>query len=467
MRDGTAMRQIPVEFAGSGAGTAPLTWGQKAIMQDMRETGWTHNISGAIPLDKGITVDEVAEQLRHFMNNYPALRMRLGFDAHGNVCQTVSNSGEVVLDVFDVADDVDPDQFAYDLWFSRLLAPFDCYEDWPMRMAVVRHRGTPLWRAWTLSHLAVDGTSVALLMADIGRTDMIGRITGDPRTVGLLDLGRREQTAAVRQISDRAMRFWESRLRSIAPLTFGEPTHPDGRLGKRYWHGRSHSRAAYLAMLAIAARTRTDTSRVLLAVIAIAIARVTGVNPLTAKVIVSNRFRPGFAEAIAPLVQNSLVTIDVAAATVDDVVARARQASLSAAKYAYYDPDQLDDLTARLDVERGYQAQVSCRINDRRMRTRRIADEAARHCGVTMKQIQDAMPDSFVVWDGTLEYLPEQAFITVEDNDETVYLQVIFDMACFTEAEVEAVLRGVEAVAVEAAFTAAAPTRVAAAPTPA
>ncbi|MEE3921415.1 hypothetical protein V2I01_33750 [Micromonospora sp. BRA006-A] len=62
--------------------------------------------------------------------------------------------------------------------------------------------------------------------------------------------------------------------------------------GPRYWHGRFSSPAAYLAVRAIAARTRTDTSRVLLAVIAIAIGRATGVSPLTAKLIVGNRFRP-------------------------------------------------------------------------------------------------------------------------------------------------------------------------------
>jgi hypothetical protein len=460
MFDDVASRRIPVSFAGSGAGTAPLTWGQKAILQDMRETGWTHNISVPIPLDEGTTVDDVAEQLRRFMSRYPALRTRMAMDDLGQPCQEASASGEIVLDVFDVADDVDLDRYVYDLWFTRLLTPFDHQRDWPTRMAVVRRGGVPVWRTWTLNHFVVDGVSLGLLLADIGVGEMVGRVTGDPRTVQLLDLGRREETSAVRRYSDHAMRYWESQLRSIPPLTFGEPTHPEGRHGKRFWHGRSYSRATYLAMLAIAARTRTDTSRVLLAVIATAIARVTGVNPVRAKVIVSNRFRPGFAEAIGPFSQNALVTIDVGDATVDDVVARTRHASLVATKYAYYDPAQLGEITARLDRERGHPARVSCRINDRRTRSRRVADQAAQDCHVTMEQIQRVLPDSFVVWDGTLDHSPEQAFITVEDTDDGVYLQLIFDMACFTEAEVEALLREVETVAVQAAFDAAVLTRV-------
>lgn len=455
--------EIRVPFSGTGAGTAPLTWGQKAILKDMRETGWTHNASGAHIVPEGLTVEAIAAEWGHLMSTFPALRMRLGLDEQGRPCQVITEAGEISLGIFDVADDADPGEKSYHLWYDWLLTPFDLYQDWSMRMGVVRHRGVPAWRPWTINHVVVDGSSISLLMAEIGLGGETVKSTGDPRTIGVLELGHREQTPAVRRISDRAMGYWEARLRSIPPLTFGEPTHPEGRQGKRYWHGTCGSPAAYLAMLAIARRTKSDTSRVLQAIIATAIARVTEITSLTAKVIVSNRFRPGLAETIAALSQDSLLTINVADATLDEVIFRARQASMVAAKYAYYDPDQLDALTARLDRERGYPARVSCRLNDRRMHTRRDADEAARDCEVTMEQIEQLLPKSFISWDGTVDHLPEQAFITVEDHEETVYLQVIFDMACFTEAEVEALLRGVEEVAIEAAFDPGASTRIKAA----
>jgi hypothetical protein len=178
---------------------------------------------------------------------------------------------------------------------------------------------------------------------------------------------------------------------------------------------------------------------------------------------VSNRFRPGFAEAIATVGQNSVLTIDLtdtAHTTVDEVVARARRASMVAGLHAYYDPDQLDELMARLDRERGYPARVTCRINDRRLTTRQEVEDAVRDTTVTMAQIREKLPETWLSWDGDLEHLPEQAFITVEDYPQTVHLQVIFDMACLTEAQVETLLHGVEEVAVEAAFDPAAPTRV-------
>ncbi|KWV33159.1 condensation domain-containing protein [Micromonospora rifamycinica] len=459
----TAEAQVLVPFAGPGAGTAPLTWGQLAIMQDMRETGWTHNVSGAHPVPAGVTVAQLAAQLGDLMSRYPALRMRLGTDDRGEPCQVVSADGEIALDVLDVPDDADPAdvaKFAYELGHARLLTHYDLYRDWSVRMAVVRHRGVPVHRVLTLDHLVVDGTATALLMADLGLVDLAARRTPDPRTVDLLDLGRRERTPPLRRVSDRAVRHWETHLRAIPPSTFGEVTNPAGRHGRRFWHGRFSSPAAHLAVRAIARRTRTDTSRVLLAVIAVAVGRATGVSPLTAKLIVGNRFRPGFAEAIAPLSQNGVLTVDAADTTVDEVVTRARRASVAAGMYAYYDPVQLAETSARLDDERGYPARVTLRINDRRVVTRQAADDAARAGEVTPEQIRRKAVETFLVWDGTLDHLPEQAFITVEDHPDTIFLQVIFDLGCFTEAQAEALLRGVEEVAVEAAFDPTAPTRV-------
>lgn len=463
MLEPAATDRVMVPFAGPEAGVAPLTWGQKAILEDMHETGWTHNASGWHPLPPGTTVEDVAEQIRRLMSSHPALRMRLRHDEQGQPGQDVAASGEVGLDVLTFDDDAEPDdvmEYANRLWYERLLEPYQLDRDWSMRTAVLRHRGATLHRVLTFQHLAVDGTAVALLLAELGVGDMLAARDG-ARTVDVLQLAAQEQTPKLRQVSNRALEYWRTRMVDIPPRTFGPPIYPDGRHGKRYWHGRFSSKAAYLALLAIAARTRTDTSSVLLAIITTAIARATGVCPVTAKVIVSNRFRPGLADAIAPLSQNSVVTVDVADITIDEAVVRARRASLAASMHAYYDPDQLRELTAELEQQRGYPARISCRINDRRLRSRRRAEAAVPENQITMEQIRAKLPDTFLSWDGTVDMLPEQAFITVEDVRETVLLQVIFDMACFTEEQVETLLRGVEEIAVEAAFDAAAPTRVA------
>jgi hypothetical protein len=126
--------------------------------------------------------------------------------------------------------------------------------------------------------------------------------------------------------------------------------------------------------------------------------------------------------------------------------------------HAYYDPDQLADLVTRLDRERGQPARVACRINDRR--AVRPAAGVVRGAEVTMDRIRAKAAETSLVWDGDLDSSTEQVFIAIEDRPRTVFLQGIFDLTCVTEEQAERLLRGVEEVAVEAAFDPMTPTRV-------
>jgi len=448
-----------VPFSSTASGAAPLTWGEKAVLQDIRETGFSLNASGAQQVADGATVESVGARLGRLVSRYPALRARLATDAQGNDSQVVTGSGEVAVEVMDFADDDDPHdiaKFTDQIWLDWLLTPFDHYRDLPVRVGVIRHRGVVLYQVQTFNHLVVDGAALTALMPELGAGEPLEELP-PPTGPSVLDLAERERTPQALKANDRSLRYWESHLRDIPPRTFGEGIHPDGRQGKRFWHARFGSPAAHLAMLAIARRTGTDTSRVLFGIIATALGRAVGLSSLTAKVIASNRFRPGLADIIAPIAQNSLVTLDLAGATVDEVVARGRRALLAGGMHAYYDPDQLTELMSRLDAERGYQAEVSCRINDRRMANRQLVDESARTAEITAEQIEAKRGETWFSWDGTLDHLHEQAFITVEDYGDTVHLQLIFDMSCFTSEQIENFAHGVEQVAVEAAFDADAP----------
>jgi hypothetical protein len=318
-------------------------------------------------------------------------------------------------------------------------------------MAVVRHRGACVHLVWVLSHLVADGGGHLLFLDDLLAPD------NGPRAQ-LLDVVRSEQTDQLRQLSTRAMRHWEAQLRDILAQTFGPPA-PTGHSGHRYQQVRFTSPAAHLAMLAIARRTGTDASRVTLAVIATAIGRFLGISPLTVKIMVNNRFRTGLADVIAPVAQNSVLTIDVADTTVDEVVGRARGAAMTAGMRAYCDPDELGDLMARLDAERGYQATITCRVNDQRAMVLR-ADEQPDPAEVTPELIRQRREESTLTWIGPRENVHEQANILIENRSDLVSLYVIWDLWSLSHEQVEAVLRGVEAIAIEAAFDPAARTQV-------
>lgn len=460
----TSQGRMAVKFTGAGAGTEPLTWGQKAILQDMQDSGNQFNMGGGLELPAGSTVDDVTARLSGLMARHACLRMRLRTDSAGRLCQEVAGSGTIGLDILTILDDADRadvERYAVDLIDTWPLTRFDFHRDWPIRMAVLKHRGACTHLVWVLSHLAADGGGHLLLFDDLLTGDAAGRWPDDPRHPQVLDIARSEQEPQSRQLSSRAMRYWESQLKDIPPQTFGEPARSHGQAEQRYSHVRFRSPAAHLAMLAIAGRTGTDASRVTLAVIATAIGRVTGMPQLTIKVTVNNRFRPGLAEVIAPISQNSVITIDVADTTVDEVVARTRSGSLTAWMRAYYDPDELAELIARLDGERGYPAKVTCRVNDQRAMTMR-ADTEPSLDDATPEQVRQKLAETSLTWLGVRENMHEQVNILVERKPDVVSLHMMWDGWSLTDGQVEAILRGVEEIAVEAAFDPAAPTKVSA-----
>jgi Condensation domain len=465
MFDQARQQRIVVQFTGAQAGTAPLSWGQQAIWQDMQDSGNQFSMGGMTELPEGSTVADAAARLSGLMSRHAALRMRLAAGPGDRPYQQVAGSGETGLDILTIPDDTGragAARYADDLMAGWPLERFDFYHDWPLRMAVLRHRGACQYLVWALSHLAADGAGhfllLADLLADLSPGEIASRAAGDERRTQVLDVARSEQAPQLRQLSSRAMRYWESQLRRIPALTFGESAGPRDRAGERYWQARFSSPAAHLAMLAIAKRTGTDASRVALAVIATAIGRATGAAPLTVKVMVSNRFRPGLADVIAPIAQNSVVTIDVTGTSIDEVVTRTRGAALTAGLRAYYDPDDLGEVIARLDAERGYPARVTCRVNDQRAMVRRAAP--ADPGEVTPEQLRQRLAETTLSWLGPRHNMHEQVNILIENKPDVVSLHMMWDLQCLTDGQVEALLRGVEEVAVEAAFDPAAPTKV-------
>jgi hypothetical protein len=453
--------RVVVPFTGADAGTAPFGWGQKAIWQDMQESGSQFTMYGMMALPDGSTVQDAVARLSGLMHRHAALRTRTITGLESRPYQEVAGSGQIGLDILAIGDDVEPTGYIDDLMAAWPLIRFDFQRDWPLRMAVLRQRGVCTQLVWVLSHLVADGAAHFLLLDDLVAAGTAGHAAGAARRPQILDVARGEQVPQLRQLSSRAMRYWETQLRHIPALTFGEPCHPLGQGEQRYWQVRFSSSAAHLAMLAIAERTGTDASRVTLAVIATAIGRATGVHPLTIKVMVNNRFRPGLADVIAPIAQNSVVTIDVTDTSIDEVVARTRGASLTAGMRAYYDPDELGEVMARLDAERGYPARVTCRVNDQRAMVRCAQEtDPGEVSQVTPEQVRQRLTETTLTWLGPRYNMHEQANLLIENQSGVVSLHMMWDRQCLTNEQVEALLRGVEEVAVEAAFDPAAPTKV-------
>jgi hypothetical protein len=256
-----------------------------------------------------------------------------------------------------------------------------------------------------------------------------------------MEQARWQRSPAGRRQNEAALRYWEGLLRTMPPPWTGGATD---RGGPRHWEGDFHSPAMPLALRAVAGRTGGNTAPVLLAAYAVAMARVTGVNPVTLRPVVSNRFRPRLADVVGPLSQAGLCVLDVGGVAFDEAVERARRASMTAYKYAYVDPVRVRELVAGIVAERGPEFDVDCFFNDRRGGT-------DAYPVVPAGQIRQALSRSSFRWTETKDTPSARLFVQVDDVPDATRLNLFADTYHLPAADAEALLREMEAVAVRAA----------------
>jgi hypothetical protein len=429
---------ILVPFRGEGSGTAELTWGQWHNWPKMRDYPSVFNMGGAMPCPPDTTIADFVDIVKFMMGNHQALRTRLAYDTDGTPRQIVAESGRLPLEIVAVADDEDPAAVAHQIETRYQNTAFDFEIEWPVRMAVVRQHGKSTHSIVMVSHLAVDAHSLDLLAA--GFADRADRVADDLVTAPLAQ-ARGQRAKSGQRASAAALRSWERLLRDVPADRFGgcgDPRRP------RYWQGAYRSPAGYLAVRAIAARDQTDTAPVVLAAIAVSLARITR-NPLTVwQLVVSNRFRPGLATAVGPVSQTGLCTIDLTGIGFREAVTRARGAILAAGMNGYYDPRQRDELIAglRRDID------ITCVVNDRR----RPNLDPPPDVPPTAAEITAATGQGELRWDFTTDRPSDHFYVHVNQVPEALDYAICADTHHLGVDDLVACLRGVEAVLVEAAL---------------
>jgi hypothetical protein len=434
---------ILVPFHGNGSGTGELSWGQLMIWPRMRNSPAVFNMGGAVACAPGATVADYVDVVRFMMDRHQALRTRLRFAPDGTPRQVVAESGRLPLEILDVPDDADPAEAAERVRVRYQNTEFDYEYEWPVRITVVRQHGRPTHSVVIMNHLAVDAHSLGILTSEFA-----GRGNGDQPAdsdTGPLAQAEYQQSKAGQRASNAALRSWERLLRAVPADRFGDcgdPRRP------RYWQGAYRSPAGYLAIRSIAARDQADTAPVLLAAIAVSLARITR-NPLTLwQLVVSNRFRPNLADAVGPVSQHGLCSINLSDITFREAVTRARGAILAAGMNGYYDPLQRDELLTKLNAERGRDIDITCVINDRRQpETDTPMDRPP-----TAAEINAAVGTGELRWDFTTDLPSDNFFVHINNVPDTLDYAICSDTHHFALDDLIACLHGVEAVAVEAAL---------------
>jgi hypothetical protein len=332
---------------------------------------------------------------------------------------------------------------------------FDYEHEFPVRMAVIRHHGTPTHLVGVYLHLALDAGGLVALLADMAARDPVTGAPAGPVTASQpLEQARKQRTSGARRHSAAAMAYLEHALRTMRPNQFGEPRYES----RGFRMIRYRSPATALAVRRVAAQETASTSSVLLAGFAVALARFTGHGQVMSMLLVSNRFRPGFADSVSPVMQLSPYLIDVADVSLREAVRRAGTSVFNAYKNAYFDPYEQDPVIERVEAGRG-ELDYSCLYNDRRRPEENPATLP------TDDEIRAALSHAERGWEFRPDMSRRRLFLTVEDGPDAVDFVLTADTRFFSDADLIALTGGFENVTVRTAIEPTLPTGVATAAT--
>jgi Condensation domain len=434
--------QIPVAFDGEDAGAGDLTWGQWDILPQMRARQTSFSIGGPLPQPDGTTTGDVANELRFLLCRYPALRTRLAFTEDGSPLQVVASAGEVPLEIVDAGTN-DPLAVAAEVHRRWNAQVFDETREWPVRWAAIVRGGTVTHAVPLVSHLVVDGPSMVRILIDLAerRQGAVGPVT----SLQPLALARWQATPPARRKSDIALGHWERLLRAIPARRFAGLSGPRQPPYRQLCY---ESPAAHLASRLLAARTGTSMSTVLLAGYAMIMTRLTGISPAVVQIIASNRIRRELAGTVSPLSLPVPCVIDTAGASFGEVAGRAWRQILGTYRMSYYDPREREKLIAGIGRERGAEVDLSCYLND----LRGLSPDRPGGDLPAPAQVRAAVERSQLTWGWESEILGDRCFLSVNAVHDTLSCELYANTYYLSPAAMEACLRGLEAVLVEAAL---------------
>ncbi|WP_194823227.1 condensation domain-containing protein [Micromonospora sp. S-DT3-3-22] len=365
----TSAGTLSLTFTGDGAGTGPLTWAQSVMWGPMQWFGKEanqFNIGRALVLPAPVAPDRLTAVLRHLVETYQTLRTRYVQRADGPR-QEVAATG--AYDVVLVDDQGDPARVGDDLVATLTEAAFEHEAQWPLRVGCARDRAGRITAvALVGSHLAFDGWAFTTL------TDLLlDRLTGAapapdaaPPAGGVpqpLAQAAFQRSPAGQQTSRLGLRHWEQGLSAAPASMFDLPTAPIG--DQPVERHLLDSTAVTAAATALATRTRTSFSTVLLGLTTLILTAYNGHRTAVFKLIAGNRLDRDSRDLIA------LNTLDALLVhRVDDdvdlltVIRQLHRPAFDAYRRAQCDPAEVRRVVERVGRRRGVAFDLSAYFNN-------------------------------------------------------------------------------------------------------
>jgi hypothetical protein len=433
-------RTIPL--AGLSAGSAPATWGQRAmwdIVHAMAPDTEHLNLMQFLPVPPGLTVDAVLAALADTVAVYESLRTRLMPTADG-LHQVLPEVDELLVELYEAAGE-DLDTLARTLSARLMGTRFNPGTEPGFRALVGTLSGVPAAVLLVFSHLAADMTSTRIVRAAIAaRLAAAGTAAGTSHPVGV---GRQPREQAGFEASPRGRRLDARSLRYARRQFAAAPGLPPGACAEpepvRFVRGTLRSAAVALATDELARRYHTSCTTVLVAAAALALGRATGLPRCPLMLIAANRVTAGLRDAVGTITQSTLAVIDVTGDTFGDAVRATWSASMGAFQHAQYDPDALAGVRQEVEAKRGVALTHTWFVNDLREKT---LPSGQTH---RSEAVRAATASSAFAWHDSRPREHMTFMLAVTDGDDgSALLSVLADTAAFPRSDARRLVESIE-----------------------
>ncbi|WP_091194764.1 condensation domain-containing protein [Micromonospora narathiwatensis] len=437
---------VRAEFSGAGTGSAPLTWAQQVMWRSVARYGSNHvflNLRRTVPVSARAGVDLAAavRAVGAWMGRHGSLRTRVRV-VDGEPRQETAAAG--VLPLLVRAGTGDGARAAREVAGRLGDVAFDHAAEWPLRVALIIVDDRVRQVVAVFSHSTVDAHAAEQVLRELRLILLRGGLY-TPAGPQSLDVARL-QHGPDRGRSARAVAYWLREFRRLPaePLPSAGPgLEPPLRRGVLV------SPAAGAAARLIAARHRVSVSAVLLAgVTALAAGRsgrrICGLFPMA-----HNRFRAGYANAVANLGQIGFCVVDLAGRPdFAGLLSRVWAASLDGLRHAYYDPATLRHAFGEQGVDHASAFLPHYYFNDVRLPVGGVDPVPA----ATRSELRAALAHSTFSWTAGLHQASWHLLTHVVDEAAGVGFTLTVDTRHVALDTVEPFLRGLEELLVEAAF---------------
>ncbi|WP_030238243.1 MULTISPECIES: condensation domain-containing protein [unclassified Streptomyces] len=346
------MKAVP--FSGSGDWEGPATWGQQGFWDSLKRydcTSWYRNVAPVWTVPEGWSLADVFQLLGSTVSRYEGLRTDVREGADGRLRQRVRGRGEFPVEIIEATDESD---FAGHAARLRAL-PMIGNGKLPFAAAVVVEEGRPRQLIWAISHLAVDASSVRVLLSHLDEPRQ-----GPPPQPK--DQAEAEAGDRLAQAAERSTTAW---LRALAgadlPFVARRPEPGAGGIIQE----TLTSRPAATRLEELTAVLGTDASAVLLAAVSVALGSHLGLRSLPLQVVTSNRHRSDTEDYLGVLAQLGPMTVDLNPdQRFGDAVGQVRRRSLRAYSSALWSPAALDSALRGTGRSADEVLGATCTFND-------------------------------------------------------------------------------------------------------